>query len=398
MNVSCLKRRMLTALLVAAGWLAASAETGNELLLPFPAEATAGSESSPAETAVPERGTAGELNAADTRRARELAETFLRRQQMEVTNSVPRRGEKRVRVPSRTGSPDRHAGPAIAASSDSEIVAPDSQEFDGPGPSSELLPLPGEDASNMSLDYMLPGEPGNGTAGGAGPVPGDGEVPRSDLAPSPAYGGVENQDRRGPVFRISGPEAFAVARARGFKFTPAGGIGPRDGVRTAASQFPSLLTSEVHGTSMSQLRPPPAWSVAETSNTFFMFCDDNYNAVRLAPGWRVRGIQIEGHRWRWVACPRSGANTASFSIRIYSYKGQEPATVVRLAGLTLEGPEGAVDWREAFPWINGRGPDPAAGGVPARSLPPVQATRGGGSDTDLRTTAAAPGSEPPLPR
>ena len=151
-------------------------------------------------------------------------------------------------------------------------------------------------------------------------------------------------------------------------------IGARDGNHTAASQFPNVLTSEVHGTRMSQLRPPANWNMEESSNTFFMFCDAGYNAARLAPGWRIRGIRLEGTAWRWVICPVSGANTASFSVRIHSYKNQETATSVHLAGLTLEGPDGATDWKEAFPNLT---PVPAAEGTtpaaPAAAEPPALA-------------------------
>jgi hypothetical protein len=188
---------------------------------------------------------------------------------------------------------------------------------------------------------------------------------------------------------VSGADAFKIAHARGFKFTPAGGFGSRDGMHTAAAQFPNVLTSEVHGTRMSQLRPPPAWAVAETSNTFFMFCDSSYNAVRLNPGWRIRGIKIEGPNWRWVACPRSGANTASFSVRVYAYKGQEASTAVQLAGLTLEGPDGATDWRDAFPSLNGKGLTPA----PAPSLPAVSREPAAASVAKTHSKNA----EPPLP-
>ena len=384
--------RMLTALILAAGHWIAAAQSGNGLLLPFPAEASADPTASPGDAPVPERRTQGTGSRAQTdlRRAQELAETFIRRQQMEVTNSVPRRGENRLRVPSRTVPPNGNSSP-IAASV-TEPPARETAGFGPSGPASELLPLPGDDSSGGPLDIILPGASDVLPAGGPAPESPhsdsepDNAVPRTDLAPAPAYGGVEDQARVGPVFRISGAQAYAVARARGFKFTPAGGIGPRDGAHTAAAQFPNTLTSEVHGTSMSQLRPPPAWSVTETSNTFFMFCDASYNAVRLAPGWRIRGIKLTGPNWRWVACPRSGANTASFSIRVHSYKAQEVNTTVQLAGLTLEGPEGATDWKDAFPWINGKGPLRPAGVPPEQSAP--------------ETLAASPdkNGEPPLPQ
>ncbi len=365
----------------------AFAQTGNGLLLPFPAEAAAETASASSAMTVPGRAevTVDDRKLEEARHALELADTFIRRQQMEVANSVPRRGMSPVRVPARTAV----SRPAIAL----HAVVPSVVET--AGPVSELLPLPGENAGG---DFINTGFPEADAMLPPGESPSDitlpdetsaHEVPRSELASAPAYGGVEVQDRRGPVFRVNGAEAFKVARSRGYKFTPAGGIGARDGIHTAASQFPNVLTSEVHGPRMSQLRPPATWSLAELSNTFFMFCDPGYNAVRLAPGWRIRGINLEGPAWRWVACPRSGAGTASFSIRVHSYKGQEAATAVTLAGLTLEGPEGATDWKEAFPWINGKGPvnaPQAAPGAPAA----LESAR--------LAAAAEPAGEPPLPQ
>lgn len=366
----------------------AFAQGDNGLLLPFPAEAVVESIPGAAGTSVPGRTevVADDRNLADVRRAAELAETFVRRQQSEVTNSVPRRGDPPRRVPARTAAPR----PVIAL----HTAFPSAREDSGPV--SELLPLPGENAGDDFIGSGMPeGEafllqseslPENALPGEPSPH----EVPRSDLAPAPAYGGVEVQDRRGPVFRVNGAEAFKIARARGFKFTPAGGIGARDGVHTAASQFPNLLTSEVHGTRMAQFHPPATWSVAETSNTFFMFCDAAYNAVRLAPGWRIRGIKLSGPAWRWVACPRSGSNTASFSIRVHAYKGQESATSVALEVLTLEGPEGSTDWKDAFPWINGKGP----ANVPPPALPVPAAA----ASKSVAVTPSKSGGEPPLPQ
>jgi len=350
-------RCIVAAIAVIAGSRLVTAQSSNGLLLPFPAEAAADAETESApptdELAVPGRAEPGmdDRNRQDAQRAREMAETFIRRQQMEVANSVPRRAAPPAPVPARAPVTQ----PAIAART---ILPPG-------GPSSELLPLPGDESIGAPDSPILPNVAGDLPGERRLRIPTDGaaseDVPRDDLAPVPSYGNVEDQDRRGPVFRVDGAHAVAVARARGFKFTPAGGIGNRDGNHTAASQFPRVMTSEVHGTRMSQLQPPPAWSIAETSNTFFMFCDTGYNAVRLAPGWRIRGIKLEGPLWRWVACPRSGSNTASFSIRVYSRKGQNTASNVNLAGLTLEGPAGAVDWKEAFPWINGKGPAASPG-------------------------------------
>ncbi len=368
-----------------SGMFSALAQTGNGLLLPFPADAAVESPHAAAGAAVPSRSepSVEDRHEADTRRAAELADTFIRRQLSEVTNSVPRRGDApAARIPTRIAAPR----PIIAFQASAPLL-------DNSGPISELLPLPGE---NTTGDFIGAGMPEenlpllNNESPPPAADPSSHEVPRTDLAPAPAYGGVEVQARSGPVFRVGGAEAIKLARSRGFKFTPAGGIGPRDGVHTAASQFPHLLTSEVHGTRMAQFNPPATWSVTETSNTFFMFCDASYNAVRLAPGWRIRGIKLKGPAWRWVACPRSGSNTTSFSIRVHSYKGQETATAVALEGLTIEGPEGATDWKDAFPWINGKGPANVPQGSPPRlEMPPSQ------------SLAAAPsqsGSEPPLPQ
>lgn len=382
----------------------AAAQSGNGLLLPFPSEAAAANPVTPPDltpSAIPGRGNS--LSTADTRRALELADTFLRRQQAEVSNSVPRRGLAPVRVPSRTAT-----APLIAkASASPPLISHVAPQLDTPdtlepppdlnaGPSSELLPLPGPDSLGAPDTSILPDAAAMLPPGQIRQIEGDvppgpatfpdsiseKDVPRSELAPAPAYGSIETQDRRGPVFRIAGADAMKHARSRGYKFTPAGGIGARDGNHTAASQFPNLLTSEVHGTRMSQLRPPSNWNMEESSNTFFMFCDAGYNAARLAPGWRIRGIRLEGTAWRWVICPVSGANTASFSVRIHSYKNQETATSVHLAGLTLEGPDGATDWKEAFPNLT---PVPATEGTP--STPPA-----------AQPPALAEAREPELPQ
>jgi len=233
----------------------------------------------------------------------------------------------------------------------------------------DLLPTPDQLPPPPDLETSAP-EPSAGPDAGAGgstaPVPAPGKpdstppaapestsVPDSDLAPTPKKGNESaSLTARGPIFRVPGGEAFSLAHQLGYRFTPSQGIGRRDGNHTVASQVPNVLTSEVHGPRMMQMRPSLLWSTAYIENTFFMFCDASYNAVRLAPGWKIRGIQLQGPDWSWVACPRSGANTASFSIRIRSWKTPNaPAqgTVVTLQGLTLEGPPGALDWKAAFP-------------------------------------------------
>ena len=225
-----------------------------------------------------------------------------------------------------------------------------------------LFPTPAEPLSEkpegLTGDLPDPGVvPGDDSAPAA--APDTGEVPGSDLSPSPAPAADAKDPKdvkaRGPIFRVRGGEAFSLARQRGFRFSPAQGQGRRDGNHTVASQVPNVLTSEVHGTRMMQMRPSPLWTTPYIENTFFMFCDAAYNAVKLQPGWKIRGIQLSGTDWQWVVCPRSGANTASFSIRIRSWKRPDaPAlgSVVTLQGLTLEGPIGATDWKAAFPALN----------------------------------------------
>ena len=388
-------RRLVAALLLLVAYPVATGHQGNGLLLPFPTEAATELKEPPADASVPERNDAagGLPTPGDFQRAQELADTFIRRQQMEIANSVPQRGTKIAKVPSRAPAPSGKPPLSMAASVDPPVLG---TGLSSSGPASELLPLPGEDSPGALLEFSSPNAAPGFTSDSSSPdsvLPdsaNENEVPRTDLVPAPAYGELEDQARTGPVFRVSGTQAFAVARARGFRFTPAGGIGARDGAHTAASQFPNTLTSEVHGTRMSQLSPPPAWSVTETSNAFFMFCDASYNAVRLAPGWRIRGIKIAGPNWRWVRCPRSGANTASFSIRIHAFKGQDAPTSVQLAGLTLEGPEGATDWKDAFPWINGKAHARRNG--PQNGSPEAQAV------SDIANSKAAEKStEPPLP-
>jgi hypothetical protein len=355
-------------LLAAPGIPQVQAQAGNDLLLPFPDESSA--------TEIPSReGAAPDGRDEQKRRAIEMAETFIRRQQSETATSVPRRGEATLRVPSRPLPASHTALPVIAAANITPL-APVS------GPQSELLPMPpegdwGAPPLPSAGEEMLPvsGEPLPGE------TPDEEAVPRAALGSNPAFGDLSAQERRGPVFRVSGADAINLARTRGFKFSPAGGIGARDGLRTAASQFPHMLTSEVNGIQMTQARPPAAWNMDENSNTFFMFCDAAYKAVPLNNGWRIRGITLEGPNWRWVACPHSGAGTASFSVRLYSYRNAPSATSVRLMKLTLEGPIGAKDWREAFPWINGKGPQ----------LPPVQ-------PAPAADQALAASGEPVLPR
>ena len=201
-----------------------------------------------------------------------------------------------------------------------------------------------ESTPDASSEAVLPAPPSTAEPGPVAP---------SDLAPAPdKTSDTTDPAARGPIFRVKGGEAVNHTRPLGYRFTPAMGMGRRDGIHTVASQVPNILTSEVHGPRMMQLRPSPLWTTPYIENTFYMFCDPAYSAVRLQPGWKLRGIQLKGPNWQWVVCPKSGANTASFSIRVRAWKTIDTPTqgsVVTLEGLTLEGPPGATDWKSAFP-------------------------------------------------
>ncbi|MBP7949283.1 MAG: hypothetical protein KA004_06470 [Verrucomicrobiales bacterium] len=152
----------------------------------------------------------------------------------------------------------------------------------------------------------------------------------------------------GPIFRIPGAEATAVARTQGYRFSPAGGIGALDGLHTQARQFPNIVTSEVDGPRMMQLRPAAGWAIPQIANTFYMFTDARLQPAPLASGWRLRGIRLSGPNWMWAGRPQSGAPSASFALTLVAYRNRLPATIVTLDTLILEGPPGARDWRQAF--------------------------------------------------
>ena len=149
-------------------------------------------------------------------------------------------------------------------------------------------------------------------------------------------------------FRVTGAEAIEVARAAGYCFSPRNGKPPRDGQHTTASQFADAITSVVDGVKMTQFQPPTGWNVAKISNTFYMFVDSRLRPVALAPGWTIRGIQLQGPAWKWVGRPAAGAPSASFAITIIGHKGAAAATTVELKSISLQGPPGAKDWRAAF--------------------------------------------------
>ena len=149
-------------------------------------------------------------------------------------------------------------------------------------------------------------------------------------------------------FRVPGAEAIQAAHAAGYCFSPRNGKPPRDSQHTTASQFADAITSVVDGVKMTQFQPPAGWNVAKISNTFYMFVESRLRPVALAPGWTIRGIQLQGTAWKWVGRPAAGAPSASFAITIIGHKGAAAATTVELKSISLQGPPGAKDWRAAF--------------------------------------------------
>jgi hypothetical protein len=148
------------------------------------------------------------------------------------------------------------------------------------------------------------------------------------------------------VFTIPGAEAWAVASRLGWKFFPRGASGPRDGNRSVAQLHPNLDSSLVVGPVMTQMRTPPGWNVF-SENVFFMFADARGQPRQFAPGWRMRDVRVVGTNWRWAVPSRHGATTPFFAVRITGLKATIDS-VVELKSITIEGPPGAQDWRDAF--------------------------------------------------
>ncbi len=162
-------------------------------------------------------------------------------------------------------------------------------------------------------------------------------------AEEPAHPAVKGPRVR---FQLSGAEAWAAASREGWKFFPRGSQGPRDGRMTTARTLPGAVTSLVNGATMTQFRTPIG-TAARSENVFYMFADEKANAKRLAPGWTVRDLRLDGSAFRWISKPAAGSNSPSFAIFL---SGQlEPFDLtVSVTSLVLEGPPGATDWREAF--------------------------------------------------
>ncbi len=150
-----------------------------------------------------------------------------------------------------------------------------------------------------------------------------------------------------PIFKVSGGDAWAVASALGYKFTPSGASGSRDGRNTIAQMHPGVTTSLIKGPRMYQMRTPPTWSVA-SRNSFHMFCDNAGRPAPLAPGWQVGDLQISGENWRWLTKPQTGSQSPYFSIEITGGQGNGAYSAAALSQIVLVGPPGAKDWRLAF--------------------------------------------------
>jgi hypothetical protein len=150
------------------------------------------------------------------------------------------------------------------------------------------------------------------------------------------------------LFRIPGPAAILQARAAGYHFSPAGAAGSRNGVHTTSQQYANTITSEVDGAFLREFRPSPGWVMTSITNKFYMFVEADLRPAPLAPGWKIRDIQLKGRNWQWIGGPQSGAPSASFAISITAPKIGPAANEVILETLVLEGPPRETNWRLAF--------------------------------------------------
>ncbi|MGI8604721.1 MAG: hypothetical protein ACR2OZ_17255 [Verrucomicrobiales bacterium] len=152
--------------------------------------------------------------------------------------------------------------------------------------------------------------------------------------------------RNPAVFRIPGADAWSVASQAGWKFFPRGAAGPRNGESTTAQRHPGLNTSLVQGSRMTQLRTPAGWNLL-SENVFLMFADAQGQPKTFAPGWRLREVELRGTNWEWVSPPRAGAVSPFFAVKITGLK-RTIDSVVEIDSISIEGPNGARDWRAAF--------------------------------------------------
>lgn len=149
-----------------------------------------------------------------------------------------------------------------------------------------------------------------------------------------------------PVFTISGAEACAAASARGYRFFPRGAVNRLDGRNSVAQAHPGLITSQVNGHRLVQMRTPAGWTVL-SQNVFYLFADDRGRPRPLAPGWRVRDLQLRGENFQVVSGSPRGARSPFVAVRITGLKHPRDS-IVELKTLTLEGPPAATDWKQAF--------------------------------------------------
>lgn len=148
------------------------------------------------------------------------------------------------------------------------------------------------------------------------------------------------------VFRVSGGDAWKAASEAGWKFFPQGARGALDGLNTTAEMHPGVVTSTVQGARMEQMFTPAQWS-RWSENRFIMFADAAGRPKNLENGWSVMEVVLKGDVFEWVSRPQSGSRSPSFVIHLIGQRINRNS-VVEIAGLILQGPPGAGDWREAF--------------------------------------------------
>lgn len=151
--------------------------------------------------------------------------------------------------------------------------------------------------------------------------------------------------------RVSGREAWDVARRAGFEFGPVGlderyiVSGPRDGVRTTlkfcddATRPCRTVARVVEGNP--QVDAPTCAAVPCARGYRFAL----FAGKRLAAGWSFARVEIDGNGWSWDRQPRSGSRDPGFVLQVEARSGA--AGSARIRTLVLHGPPGAA-WPQAF--------------------------------------------------
>jgi hypothetical protein len=150
-------------------------------------------------------------------------------------------------------------------------------------------------------------------------------------------------------YDVAGRAAWEEAGRRGFEFFPVipGDAfiltGERDGAKIALKACPATGGScaiEAQVLEGEMIVLPPSCEGCTRHHVFEMFA-----GRLLAPGWSLKGVQIQGSLPNWVRAPRQGVRDPSFALRLEARAGVSAAAAIER--ITLLGPPDS-DWRQAF--------------------------------------------------